>query len=428
MTQMLSKACLRAAVSGTALLGSLAIVTAAHASGYQLREVSGTLQGSSFAGMSTSSADASTIFFNPANIGQFDQSTYSVGGSLIMPKSTVKNATANAPLGQDVSRSDYGDMAQDAFVPNAHAVWKLTDNLNMGISLTSPWGLVTDYEDDFAGRFFGTTSSIKTANVKPALAYRFDNGLALGAGLQIQYMDARLARAVITGAGTEAASDVTGDDVAMGWSAGMNWEVVPGTRIGASYTSDVTHHLRGDIKFGSTAAYNDQSAKAKVTTPEFVTFGIAQDLGEKWTIMADAQWTNWTSLTNLTFNYGGNISNLGTPVTSTSEYYNWSSAWFGTLGARYQYDENWAFTGGVAYDQTPVKTEHRSVRLPDSNRYWVSLGTSYKVNDWADLSLGYTHIFAHEAHVNVRDSSNNTFSGDYDSKVDIIALQAKFQF
>ena len=428
MTQMLSKACLRAAVSGTALLGSLAIATTAHASGYQLREVSGTLQGSSFAGMSTSSADASTIFFNPANIGQFDQSTYSVGGSLIMPKSTVRNASANAPLGQDVSRSDYGDMAQDAFVPNAHAVWKLTDNLNMGISLTSPWGLVTDYEDDFAGRFFGTTSSIKTANVKPALAYRFDNGLALGAGLQIQYMDARLARAVITGAGTEAASDVTGDDVAMGWSAGMNWEVVPGTRIGASYTSDVTHHLRGDIKFGSTAAYNDQSAKAKVTTPEFVTFGIAQDLGEKWTIMADAQWTNWTSLTNLTFNYGGNISNLGTPVTSTSEYYNWSSAWFGTLGARYQYDENWAFTGGVAYDQTPVKTEHRSVRLPDSNRYWVSLGTSYKVNDWADVSLGYTHIFAHEAHVNVRDSSNNTFSGDYDSKVDIIALQAKFQF
>ena len=428
MTQMLSKACLRAAVSGTALLGSLAIATTAHASGYQLREVSGTLQGSSFAGMSTSSADASTIFFNPANIGQFDQSTYSVGGSLIMPKSTVRNASANAPLGQDVSRSDYGDMAQDAFVPNAHAVWKLTDNLNMGISLTSPWGLVTDYEDDFAGRFFGTTSSIKTANVKPALAYRFDNGLALGAGLQIQYMDARLARAVITGAGTEAASDVTGDDVAMGWSAGMNWEVVPGTRIGASYTSDVTHHLRGDIKFGSTAAYNDQSAKAKVTTPEFVTFGIAQDLGEKWTIMADAQWTNWTSLTNLTFNYGGNISNLGTPVTSTSEYYNWSSAWFGTLGARYQYDDNWAFTGGIAYDQTPVKTEHRSVRLPDSNRYWVSLGTSYKVNDWADVSLGYTHIFAHEAHVNVRDSSNNTFSGDYDSKVDIIALQAKFQF
>ncbi|MEQ5776084.1 outer membrane protein transport protein [Thalassospira sp. NFXS8] len=428
MTKTLNKACLCAAVSGTALLGSLAIATTAHASGYQLREVSGTLQGSSFAGMSTSSVDASTIFYNPANIGQFDHSTYSVGGTLVMPKSTLKNAKATAPFGQNVSRTDYGDMAQDAFIPNAHAVWKLTDNLNMGISITAPWGLVTDYDGDFAGRFFGTTSDIKTTNVKPAFAYRFDNGLSLGAGLQIQYMDARLSKAVVTGAGTEAASDVKGDDLALGWSAGMNWEVIPGTRIGASYTSEVKQHLKGDVKFGSTAAYNDQSASAEVTTPEFVTFGIAQDIGEKWTIMADAQWTNWTSLTNLTFNYGGNVSNLGTPVTSSSEYYNWSSAWFGALGARYQYDENWAFTGGVAYDQTPVKTEHRTVRLPDSDRYWVSLGTSYKVNNWADVSLGYTHIFAKEAHVSLRDSSNNTFSGDYESKVDIIALQAKFQF
>jgi long-chain fatty acid transport protein len=429
MTKTLNKACLCAAVSGTALLGSLAIATTtAHASGYQLREVSGTLQGSSFAGMSTSSIDASTIFYNPANIGQFDHSTYSVGGSMIMPKSTLKNAKATTNFGQNVSRPDYGDMAQDAFVPNAHAVWKLTDNLNMGISLTSPWGLVTDYDDNFAGRFFGTTSSIKTTNVKPAFAYRFDNGLALGAGLQIQYMDARLSKAVITGLGTEAASDVTGDDLALGWSAGMNWEITPGTRLGASYTSEVTHHLKGDIKFGSAAAYNDRTATAEVTTPEFVTFGIAQDIGEKWTVMADAQWTNWTSLTNLTFNYSGNITNIGTPRNSTSEYYNWGSAWFGSLGARYQYDENWAFTGGVAYDQTPVKTAHRAVRLPDSNRYWVSLGTTYKVNDWSNISLGYTHIFAKEAHVSLRDDSNNTFSGDYESKVDIIALQAKFQF
>ncbi|WP_073955252.1 OmpP1/FadL family transporter [Thalassospira sp. TSL5-1] len=428
MKKTLNRAGLGAAVSATAFMAAMTLSGQAQASGYQLREVSGTLQGSSFAGMSTSSQDASTIFYNPANIGQFDHSTYSVGGTLVMPKSTLKNAKATAPFGQNVSRTDYGDMAQDAFIPNAHAVWKLNDNLNMGISITAPWGLVTDYDGNFAGRFFGTTSDIKTTNVKPAFAYRFDNGLSLGAGLQIQYMDARLSKAVVTGAGTEAASDVQGDDLALGWSAGMNWEIIPGTRIGASYTSEVTQHLKGDIKFGSTAAYNDRSATAEVTTPEYATFGIAQDIGEKWTVMADAQWTNWTALKNLTFNYSGNISNLGGTVTSTSEYYNWSSAWFASIGARYQYNENWAFTGGVAYDQTPVKTDHRTVRLPDSDRYWVSLGTSYKVNNWADVSLGYTHIFGKEAHVNLRDASGNTFSGDYESKVDIIALQARFQF
>jgi long-chain fatty acid transport protein len=82
MTKTLNKACLCAAVSGTALLGSLAITNNAHASGFQLREVSGSLQGSSFAGMSTQTDDASQIFFNPGSVGQFHNSTYSVGTSL----------------------------------------------------------------------------------------------------------------------------------------------------------------------------------------------------------------------------------------------------------------------------------------------------------------------------------------------------------
>ena len=428
MTSKFKKGCLWGAASGTALICALAASGSAHASGYQIREVSGTLQGSSFAGMSTASTDASTIFYNPAKVGQFDETSYSVGGSLIVPRSEMKNGSATAVAGQDVSRTDYGDFAQDAFVPNAHAIWKLNDNLNFGVSITAPWGLVTDYEDDFSGRFFGTTSSIKTTNVKPVIAYRFDNGLSVGGGLQLQYMDARLARAVVTGAGTEGSSDVTGNDFAPGWTLGLNWDVTPTTRIGVGYTSEVKHELEGDIKFTNAAIFRDQTATANVTTPEFVNFGIAQDLSDKWTIMADAQWTNWNALDNLTFNYGGDITLAAGDVTSSSEPYKWGSAWFGSIGARYQHDENWAFTGGIAFDETPVKDEYRTVRLPDSNRYWVSLGTTYKAAEWADVTLGYTHIFAHSADVNQSSDTQGTFSGTYESHVDIIALQANFKF
>jgi long-chain fatty acid transport protein len=434
MLETLKKGCLLGAVSGTALLCALTLGGTAHASGFQLREVSGSLQGSSFAGMSTGSDDASQIFYNPANAADFDHSTYSVGGTLVMPNSRLTHSSATKSTltnAANVSRDGYGDMAQDAFVPNAHAVWKLSDQMNLGISITSPWGLVTDYDGDFAGRFFGTTSSIKTTNVKPVLAYRFENGLSVGAGPQLQYMNARLAKAVGFGSG-EGNSDVTGDDLAAGWTAGVNWEVVPGTRIGASYVSEIKHHLKGDIKFDSAAeagGYVDQSAKADVTTPEFVTFGIAQDIGEKWTVMADGQWTNWNSLGTLTFNYGGDINtNFAGNQNSTSDTYNWGSSWFASLGTKYKYDENWTFRGGVAYDQTPISDRYRNVRIPDSNRYWVSLGATYKVADWADVSLGYTHIFAHAAKVNVSQTSVGSFSGNYESKVDIIALQAKFAF
>ena len=193
------KGCLWGAASGTALLCALATASTAQASGFQVRETSGTLQGSSFAGMSTLTTDASTMVNNPGSVGQYTETSYSVGGSIIIPVAKAKNIEASGGAvtnTQTFNEGSYKDMAQDAFVPNAHAVWKLNDKFNLGISVTSPWGLVTDNDSDFAGRFYGTTSKIQTINLKPVLAYRFDNGLSVGFGPQIQQMDASLSKAV----------------------------------------------------------------------------------------------------------------------------------------------------------------------------------------------------------------------------------------
>mgnify|MGYP003625857524 CR=1 FL=1 len=430
-----NKGCLWGAASATTILCALATAGTAHASGFQVRETSGTLQGSSFAGMSTLTTDASTMVNNPGSVGQYTETSYSVGGSIIIPVAKAKNIEASGGAvtnTQTFNEGSYKDMAQDAFVPNAHAVWKLNDKFNLGISVTSPWGLVTDNDSDFAGRFYGTTSKIQTINLKPVLAYRFDNGLSVGFGPQIQQMDASLSKAVpnLGGAG-EGNSEVSGDSVDMGWSAGLNWEVIPGTKLGLAYNSEIKHDLEGDIKFDSSAkalGFTDQNTTAEVITPEAITFGVAQELGEKWTVMADAQWTNWNSIDTLTFNYGGDISPQAGLQNSTSDEYKWGSAWFASLGTRYQYDENWAFTGGIAFDETPVKTKYRNVRLPDSNRYWASLGTTYKVADWASVSLGYTHIFADDARVDLTSATLGDFAADYEAHVDIIALQANFKF
>jgi long-chain fatty acid transport protein len=431
------KSCLWGAASGTALLCALASVGTAQASGFQVRETSGTLQGSSFAGMTTLSTDASTMSYNPGTVGQYKETSYSAGITVILPVAKATNIAATSSSLTSITQTggDYKDMAQDAAVPNAHAVWKLKENINFGVSITAPWGLVTDNDSDFAGRFFGTTSKIKTVNIKPVIAYRFDNGLSIGAGPQVQHFEASLSKAVpaLGGPVAEGNSTVEGDDVGYGWTAGLNWEMTEDTRFGLSYNSEVKHKLEGDITFDSAAKglatpYTDRKATAKITTPEAIAFGASHDFNDQWTVMGDLQWTNWNSVKDLVFNYDGLInSNLATS-SSTTENYHWGSSWFGALGARYQYDENWSFTGGVAYDETPIKTRNRNVRLPDSNRYWVSLGATYKAADWADVTLGYTHIFADEARVDHASSSLGNFAADYEAKVDIIALQANFKF
>jgi long-chain fatty acid transport protein len=295
------KSCLWGAASGTALLCALATIGTAQASGFQVRETSGTLQGSSFAGMTTLSTDASTMSYNPGTVGQYKETSYSTGVSIIRPVAKATNTVATNGTRTVIAQTGggYKDMAQDAAVPNAHAVWKLNEQINLGVSITAPWGLVTDNDSDFAGRFFGTTSKIKTVNIKPVVAYRFDNGLSIGAGPQVQRFEAALSKAVpsLGGGIGEGNSTVEGDDIGYGWTAGMNWEVTDTTRVGLSYNSEVKHKLKGDIKFDSAAKalatpWIDRKTTAKITTPESIAFGISHDLSDQWTIMGDMQWTN----------------------------------------------------------------------------------------------------------------------------------------
>ncbi len=50
-------------------------------------------------------------------------------------------------------------------------------------------------------------------------------------------------------------------------------------------------------------------------------------------------------------------------------------SWRYSIGANYKLNDRWVLKGGVAYDETPVKgATTRSVRLPDNDRIWVSLG------------------------------------------------------
>ena len=50
--------------------------------------------------------------------------------------------------------------------------------------------------------------------------------------------------------------------------------------------------------------------------------------------------------------------------------------------------------GGFGYDQTPTNDIDRDVRLPDADRWALSIGAHYVVNPEIDVDLGYTYLFA----------------------------------
>ena len=186
-------------VSGVAC----AATAAALASGYALREQSALGQGASFAGVIARGDDPSMLFFNPASMAWLNGTQASLVGSLLMPDASVDSARgsrARALGGSPIAGSRGGDAASDAVLPAAYITLPLGDAFRLGLGVTSPFGLVTKYPGDFVGRYHGLTSELQTVNFTPALSWRASETFSIGAGMQIQYADARISSAVDFGA------------------------------------------------------------------------------------------------------------------------------------------------------------------------------------------------------------------------------------
>ncbi|TDH58641.1 transporter [Dankookia rubra] len=439
---------LRAAGLG---IGTLALAGPAGATGFELREQSAVGQGAAFAGAAARDDDPSMIFFNPAAMASLPGVQGAIVGSGIFPNAEAKSgsATRNAALGgSPITGSTGGDIGLDAFVPALHSTVQLAPDWHFGLSVTSPWGLVTKQAEDSIARYHALTSSLKTVNVTPAVSWQALPTLSLGIGLQIQYADARLSNAVDFGAigaaqripgfvpgARDGRSTVTGDDTSVGFTLGAQWQPLAGTRLGLSFRSAMFHTLQGDAQFQGvpfpvslSPSFANTAAQAKLVTPETVTLGLRQRIDERWTALAGLEWTNWSRFRDLTVNFAN-----GRAPSVTEE--RWRDSVFASIGGEYRWNEALTLRAGFAYDQTPVREADRTPRIPDNDRYWLSAGASYQVNRNITLSAAYTHIFAPDATVNLQDpgpNNTNLFRGNltstYHASVDIVTAQLRFAF
>jgi long-chain fatty acid transport protein len=439
-------------VAGAGALAAVVVTGEAAASGYGLREQSAVGQGTSFAGVTARGDDPSLSFFNPATIALLPGIQAALTASYISPYSEARNGTATRTTilgGGAIDGRVGGDAASDAVVPAFYATAQVAPDWTLGIAVTAPWGLVTKYDSDFIGRYHGLTSELATINVAPTIAWRALPNLSIGAAIQIQHIDARLSNAVDFGAvgflnpqlraagfrpgARDGRATIEGDDVGFGVQLGAIWEPVPGTKLGAAWRSAVSHTLRGDARFEGVPAPlagafpANQGVRAKVVTPDIASLGLAQAVGDRWTLLADLSWTNWSRFRELRVDFENGTSSV------TEE--RWRDTVSVALGAEYRWSDALRLRAGVAYDPTPVREETRTPRIPDSDRYWLSVGASWQATRNVELTAGYTHIFAQDTDVRLRDRGPGTsdflrgnLDASYRASVDIFAVQARIAF
>ncbi len=403
-------------------LGVVLACSDANASGFYLKEQSAAAQGNAYAGATAGAEDISYSYFNPAAISYHSGTNVEFGGTWISPTSVAKNANNN--LG---NHDDYvGNIVHAAASPQAYFSHQINDKITAGISLNTPFGMITKYGDDWAGRNHGTLSKIISATFTPMVAYKFNDQLSFGAGIPVQYIKATLRNSVAPGQGIEDKSTVQGKTIDVGYQLGAIYEPLKGTRFGAGYRSKIKHKIKGDIEFDSLLAQMNQDVSARLTTPATFNLGIYHQINDDWAVMAEYSRVYWSSFDKLIIN-GKKTGQLS----YTAE--KWKDTDFFALGISKQLDSQWKLRLGVAYEKGAVGEEYRTPRIPDSNRTWYSAGLEYKYNEKLTFNVGYTHIAADSAKVNLRgdhrgDERRGSLNAEYSNKIHIVAGSITYNF
>lgn len=453
---------------------SLALTTTAQASGFALIENSASGMGNAFAGAAAVAEDASTTWFNPAGMAELGDGTQvSVAGHIIMPKAkfTNKGSWINPALtGGDfdqakaalIGKNDDGGKA--AFVPNAYAVKRINEKVTAGIAINAPFGLETDYDDDWIGRYNALDSAMQTININPSIAYEINEQLTFGGGVSLQYITIELGSAIDSSAAcrsiasaansgdlllsclkamptlsnkaTDSKVAISGDDVSFSYNLGAMYKPSPNTKVGLSYRAGTKHKLEGKADYTVNAAlqpilaatgvtrFNDVDVTAEANLPDSLSLSVAHKVNDKVELLGDITQTGWSSFERLRVI----DKKTGAIVTNVDE--KWEDVTRYSIGANYQYNDRLKLRGGVALDKTPISSaKYRTPRIPDNDRTWLAVGANYKLNKTSSLDLGYAHLFIDKTPIdNTSEDNGYAVRGVYDASVDIISAQFNMSF
>lgn len=442
-------------------------------SNFALQEQSGSGVGNAFAGGAAVAEDASTIFTNPAGMSRLPGIQGVVAGDVVCISAKLSDngslPAAFQPLGDNG-----GDAGTCAVVPSVYLAVPINKQFAFGLGIGAPFGLKTEYDSSWLGRFQAIKSEVKTLNINPALSWKVNDTVTLGAGVDWQQIKATLTNAVnysgalataaqqaaetglippsvippiLAGtAGLESAAAVNGSDSAWGWNIGVLFEPDKDTRIGAQYRSAIKYTISGQVDFNNPAlpstlpptlapiagllaiGVNQVLSSGDVTlalkVPDTANLSVFHTLNDKWDLMADVQWTGWSSIQQLQI-----VRSTGVTLSNTPE--DFRDTWRGSIGANYHYTDQWKFRMGLAYDQSPVRDATRTPTLPDNNRTWIAVGAQYLATPQFALDLGYTYIFVSNPSIDQNQGStaaNGLISGSYKNTIQVVGLQLTYTF
>jgi len=400
----------------TALAIAVAIVsTSAWSAGFQLNEFSSSGLGRAYSGEGAIADDAGNASRNPALIMMFDRPTFSAGAIFVDPGVDI---TGRSPTGASLNSDN---IAPTAWVPNLHFVAPINEQFGWGASVTSNYGLATEFNNNYTAGAYGGTTDLETLNLNLSGAYRLDNHWSFGAGFDAVYAKAKIERyagdlgRIVAGSGrlppalarqvagipgdTQIAY-LKGDEWGFGWNAGILYEIDKNNRYGLTYRSEVKIDFDGDYKSSLPSAYNQilgnfglpmgtdgrtTGGSLTLNLPEMWELSGYNRVAPQWAVHYSLTYTSWSQFQELKATNSG-----GDTLFYKDESFR--DAYRIALGTTYYMDDNWTFRTGIAFDDSPVPADKRSISIPDQDRFWLSAGATYAFNKDASIDAGVSYM------------------------------------
>lgn len=445
-----------------AVLMAQALVVPGFAAGFQLNEISPSLQGSAMAGAAAANNDVSALFNNPATLSTLKETQFYLGASEFLPNIQMSSGSAihtfNVPGIPSSSftapvngRAHQNKVSKSAFIPNGSLGWRFADKFSVGVAIVEPYYLSNHYAQDSVVRFASVKSELNSVNINPSLAYQVSEQWSLGVGFQAQYLKTVFSNfnGIYTGlapmdsllAATRP-SYLESDGWGYGYTLGGLYQPDEFTRVGISYRSQISTSLSGagtqytlpGSEVVSTTArtflFNGESGvDTHIKTPGVLALGLARDIND-WTLKGSFQVNFWNRINNLRINMPATFE------TADVIPMKWRNSWFAALGADYRYNSTWTARAGVAFDQTPTRDTRRDPRIPDQDRFWLNMGLSYFLNNHLSVDGAYSHIFMNDKTVKVLQKNmrvpgavveSNQIRAQYTGSDNVVSLAIRYR-
>ena len=348
------------------------------AAAFGLNNSSASSIGTAHAGAGSLAQDASTIWYNPAGLTKLCGMQIVAGGDVILPVVDFDDDGSLA-LGIDSSSPSTltlvpmngndggGNIGQNALVGISYFSWRIDDCWAVGLGVTSPYGLVTNYSGEWKGRYRAVTSTVLTININPTIAYKINDCWSVGAGFDAMYLHSKLSNKIDFGLlgilafqnpifglpqENDAFVQLKGNSWGFGGNVGVLFEPWCGTRFGISYRSEVKQNVKGKEKFDDlpinldevpslAEQFQNTRFKSKVTLPQSLILSAYHELNDCFAVVADAMWTNWDVFKDLRIKYNNRAQ------ADTVLPLEWNNTWRFALGGIYTWDCNWKFRAGI---------------------------------------------------------------------------------